>query len=112
MFADFDYYKSQFFGSSIKDEQTYNYLGQQACKYIEKYTTRRNDATRSCECALVEYLEKAKQQGNMTSESIPNAYSVSWSSNDISTRNREINDILALYLGDLYSSVGVVRVIN
>lgn len=113
MFADFEYYTNEFGGSKIKDEKEYKYLGQQASKYIEKYTKDVNENTQSCECAISEYLQRANKQGNMTSESIPNAYSVSWGANDTSTRNSEIYAILELYLGDRYlTSVGIVDVIG
>lgn len=112
MFADFEFYTKEFGGTKIKNENEYKYLGQQASMYIEKYTTDVNFNTKSCECAISEYLHNSIKQGNMTSESIPNAYSVSWSSNDKSTRMSEINSILELYLGDSYSSVGIVKVIN
>lgn len=113
MFADFKYYQDEFGGSKIKDEKEYKYLGQQASKYIEKYTSEINDDTMACECAISEYLQTASKQGNMTSESIPNAYSVSWGANDASTRYSEIYAILELYLGDKYlTSVGIVDVIG
>ena len=112
MFADFKFYTEQFGGTKIKTEDEYKYLGQQASRYIEKYTTVNDANTKFCECALVEYLESSTRQGNITSESIPNAYSVSYGSNDKTTRMSEINSILELYLGDKYSSVGIVNVIN
>lgn len=112
MFADYEYYTNDFGGTKIKDAKEYKYLGQQASKYIEQYTKDIDDNTKACECAISEYLQSVTKQGNMTSESIPNAYSVSWSANDSKTRISEINAILALYLGDKYSSVGIVRVIN
>lgn len=112
MFADFDYYKNDFGGTKIKNENEYKYLAQQASKYIEKFTNDVNDNTKACECAISEYLQSSNRQGNMTSESIPNAYSVSWSANDTKTKLSEINSILELYLGDEYSTVGIVRVIN
>lgn len=112
MFADFQYYQNDFKGTKIKTADEYQYLAQQSSKYISKYTTEVNDDTKSCECALSEYLQVVKQQGNMTSESIPNAYSVSWGASDKNTRMSEINTILELYLGNKYSSVGIVKIIN
>lgn len=111
MFADFNYYREHFGGDKIKSEAEYKYLGQQASKYISKYTQIVDDDSKACECAISEYLQSANKQGNMTSESIPNAYSVSWSANDRKTRTSEINAILALYLGDKYSSVGIAKII-
>lgn len=112
MFADFDYYTDKFKGTKIKDEDEYAYLGQQASKYILKYTNVKSCDTKDCECAIVEYLQSSIKQGNLTSESIPNFYSASWSANDKTTRMSEINAILELYLGDIYSSVGIVKIIN
>jgi hypothetical protein len=112
MFADFNYYQNEFKGTKIKTTDEYQYLGQQASMYIKRYTKDVNETTKSCECALSEYLQSVTQQGNMTSESIPNAYSVSWGANDKATRTKEINSILELYLGNEYSSVGIVKIIN
>ena len=112
MFADFEYYLNEYRGTKIKTREEYLYLAQKSCRYIQKYTNETNSDTKDCECALSEYLQTINKQGNMTSESIPNAYSVSWSANDKTTRMREINSILELYLGNKYSSVGIVKVIN
>ena len=112
MFADYEFYKNQFGGTKIKTANEYKYLGQQASQYIKQYTDEITENTKLCECALVEYLDRSIKQGNMTSESIPNAYSVSWGANDKATRMSEISSILELYLGDKYSSVGIVKVIN
>ena len=112
MFADFQYYQNEFKGTKIKTADEYQYLGQQASMYIKRYTNQVNSNTMACECALSEYLQSVAQQGNMTSESIPNAYSVSWGANDKTTRTKEINSILELYLGNEYSSVGIVKITN
>jgi hypothetical protein len=112
MFADYEYYKSTFKGIKITSDDEYKYLGQQASLYIKKYTEDVNDNTKACECAIAEYLQSSIKQGNMTSESIPNFYSASWSANDNKTRMSEINAILELYLGCKYSSVGIVKVIG
>lgn len=112
MFADYEFYTKEFGGTKIKTDTQYKYLGQIASRYIEKYTKEVNTDTKFCECALVEYLESSIKQGNITSESIPNAYSVSYASNDKATQMSEISSILELYLGDKYSSVGIVTVIN
>lgn len=112
MFADFQYYQDTFKGTKIKSANEFQYLGQKASLYIKKYTNEVNDNTKACECAISEYLQQVAQQGNMTSESIPNAYSVSWGANDNATREREIHSILALYLGNVYSSVGIAKIIN
>lgn len=112
MFADFEYYKDTFKGTKIKTAEEYAYLGQEASRYIKPYTSIADEDSMSCECALVEYLQAEKRQGNITSETIPNAYSVSYSANDKATRISEINSILELYLGNKYSSVGIVKIIN
>ena len=112
MFADYEFYKKEFGGTKVKDEAQYKYLGQQASRYIEKYTKSIDTDTKFCECALVEYLESSNKQGNIVSESISGAYSVNYGANDKTTRLSEINSILELYLGEKYSSVGIVTVIN
>ena len=112
MFADINYYQNEFKGTQIKTADEYEYLSREASRYIMKYTKEVDDDTKACECALVEYLDKSNKQGNMTSESIPNFYSVSWSANDKATRTSKINAILELYLGDKYSSVGIVKLIG
>lgn len=112
MFAGYEYYKGVFKGTKITSAGEYAYLGQQASMYIKKYTEEVDDNVKSCECAIAEYLQSSKKQGNMTSESIPNFYSASWGANDKATRMSEINAILELYLGDKYSSVGIVKLIG
>lgn len=112
MFADYDYYKESFGGSKIKDADEYKYFSQQASRYIYQYTDEVTDDTKSCECAISEYLQGVAKQGNMTSENIPNFYSVSWSANTNGTRTNEINAILELYLGNKYASVGVVKLMG
>ena len=112
MFADYEFYKKEFGGTKIKDTQQYTYLGQQASRYIEKYTNVVDTDTKFCECALVEYLDSSTKQGNIVSENISGAYSVNYGANDKTTRISEINAILELYLGEKYSSVGIVKVIN
>ena len=113
MFADYNYYTNEFGGTKIKNENEYKYLGQQACKYIEKYTKEKNDNTKACECAISEVLQASLGQSNITSESIPNAYSVSYSENSIGKLTRSIDELLSLYLGDeIFTSVGTVRLIG
>ena len=112
MFANYDYYVDVFKGTKIKSEDEYIYLSREASKYIEMYTKVKSCETKDCECAIAEYLQMSKKQGNITSENIPNFYSASFSANDKSTRMNEINSILELYLGSAYSAVGIVKVIN
>lgn len=113
MFADYEYYKNKFKGTKITSANEYEYLAQEASLYIKnQHINNSGDDVKSCECAIAEYLQSSKKQGNMTSESIPNFYSASWSANDKKTRMSEINAILELYLGNKYSSVGIVKVID
>ena len=112
MFADFEYYQNTFKGTKIKNTEEYAYLANEASRYIKQYTSVIDDDTQACECALVEFLQSSKRQGNIASESIPNAYSVSYTAGDYVSRMTEINNILALYLGDKYSAVGIVELIN
>lgn len=112
MFADYEYYTQTFGGTKIKDANEYKYLAQQGARYILKYTTEVNTDTKDCECALAEYLQSANKSKGINSESIPNAYSVSYSSTDKTTFENEINAILELYLGDKYSAVGIVELIG
>ena len=112
MFAGYEYYKSVFKGTKITSADEYSYLGQQASMYIKHYTNKDSENVKACECAIAEYLQSSKKQGNMTSESIPNFYSASWGANDKNTRESEINAILELYLGSKCSSVGIVKIIG
>lgn len=109
MFADFLYYKNYFKGNKIKSSDDYIHLAQEASRYIKKYTSEVNEDTQDCECALVEYLQVAERQGNIASESIPNAYSVSY--NTSSSKKISINEILETYLGAKYTPVGIVTLI-
>ena len=62
---------------------------------------------------IIDVWEKSpNKKDNITSESFPNAYSVSYKSNDNATMMSEINALLQLYLGDRYSAVGIVKIIN
>lgn len=110
MFASYEYYQQTFGGTKIKTEAEYKYLAQQADRYILKYTSEVDSDTKDCEGALAEYLQSAKKSAGIASETIPNAYSVSYSTNDVIIK--EINAILELYLGDKYSSVGIVKLIG
>lgn len=112
MFADYEYYKGTYKGTEISSADQYEYYGNEASRYILRYTNIVDDDTMACECALIEYLQKSKKQGKITSETIPNYYSASYSANDEATKMTEINAILKLYLGNKYSAVGVVNVIN
>ena len=112
MFADYEYYKETFKGTKIKNADEYTYLAHEASRYIKQHTQEVDEDSKACECAIVEYLQGAKKQGKLTSESIPNFYSASWSANDDATQRRDINSILSLYLGNKYSPVGIVKVIN
>lgn len=112
MFADFEYYENTFKGTKIKTADEYAYLGQEASRYIKPYTSIADEDSMACECALAEYLQSSKKQGNIASESIPNYYSASYTANDKATRISEINAILSLYLGERYSAVGIVKVIG
>lgn len=112
MFADFEYYQNSFGGTAIKSAQEYKNFGQKASRYILKYTSDVNTDTKDCECALADYLQGAERAGGISSESVPNAYSVSYASKDKATKMSEIQEILELYLGDLYSSVGIVKLIG
>ena len=110
MFADFDYYKNVFKGKKIVNADDYQYLANEASRHIKRFTSEVNEDTKACECALAEYIQEYKRQGNIASESIPNAYSVSYSSNSADYLAK-INNILSLYLGNKYSAVGVVTLI-
>lgn len=112
MFADFKFYRDEFGGIKIADETEYKYLANFASRYILKYTDEIDVNSKMCECAIAEYLQRSFKQGNITSETIPNYYSVSFGSNDNKTLISEINAILELYLGSKYSSVGIVKILN
>lgn len=112
MFGSFEYYRDEFGGTKIQTEDEYKYLGQQASRYILKYTSEVSADTKDCESALAEYLQGANKSTGISSETIPNAYSVSYATKDYATKMSEINAILELYLGDLYSSVGIVTLVG
>lgn len=112
MFADFEYYKNGFGGRKIQSEQEYRNLGQKASRYILKYTSEVNADTKDCECALADYLQSVDKSDGISSETIPNAYSVSYANKDKATKMSDIQEILELYLGDLYSAVGIVKLIG
>jgi len=112
MFADYKFYTQEFGGTKIESEAEYKYLAQRASRYIKQYTDVVDEDTRMCECAISEYLQKSTKQGNLTSENIPNFYSVNFGANDSKTVMSEINSIIELYLSDKYSSVGIVKLIN
>lgn len=115
MFADYNYYTNKFGGTMIQDDTEYKRFGQQSSRYIINFAPRickDNEDAKMCECAISEKLYTFNTRGNITSESVPNFYSVSYGSNDIKSLNREIQDLLELYLGNKYSSVGACRVIN
>lgn len=112
MFADYNYYTSIFKGTKINNADEYTYLAQQADRYILRYTNEVNSDTKDCEGALAEYLQGANKSTGISSETIPNAYSVSYAAKDYATKISEISAILELYLGDKYSSVGIVTLIG
>lgn len=112
MIGSYEYYTNSFGGTKIQNEAEYKYLGQQADRYIFKYTSEVSSDTKDCECALAEYLQGANKSNGISSETIPNAYAVSYATKDNATKNSEINAILELYLGDKYSSVGIVTLIG
>lgn len=112
MFADFQYYQQTFGGTKIQTADEYKYLAQQADRYILKYTAEVNSDTKDCEGALAEYLQTANKSTGINSETIPNAYSVSYATKDNTTKMSEINAILELYLGDKYSAVGIVELVG
>lgn len=112
MFTSFEYYLNEYGGTKIKTAEQYKYLAQKANRYIRQYTRDVDKDVMDCECELSEYLESVDKQGNMTSESIPNAYSVSYGTVDANTKSKRISEILGLYLGNKYSPVGIVKVIN
>lgn len=112
MFASFEYYLNEYGGKRIQTAEDYKYLSQKASRYISQYTNVVDKDSMDCECELSEYLQSLDKQGNMTSESIPNAYSVSYGNVDTNTKSKRISEILELYLGKKYSPVGIVKVIN
>lgn len=112
MFTDYGYYKTQYRGDKIQTEAEYYRLSQEAGRYILKVTDKLDKDTQDCECALVDYLFSANAQGNIASESIPNAYSVSYKTSDNMAKRKEIDAILELYLGNKFSTVGIAKMIN
>lgn len=112
MFADYNFYVENFGGTKIQNADEYKYLAQKASRYILRYTDEVNIDTKECECALAEYLQSATKSNGISSETIPNAYSVSYTAKDKTTFEDEIGEILGLYLGGLYSSVGIVHLIG
>ena len=64
---------------------------------------------------MSEYLKDSLKRGNITSESIPNAYSVSYDSGNNDITN--IQSILELYLGGKnrnkygYSLIGIAKIV-
>lgn len=106
MFADYSYYTGTYKGTKITSANEYTYLAQKADFYIKRYDTVTSDNTKMCECALSEYL--LTTNGNVASESIQGAYSVSYNSG--SDHNQEIGNILELYLGDKYTPVVAFKI--
>lgn len=112
MFADFNYYQTNFFGTQIKTEAEYNYLAQQADRYIMRYTEEVSKDTKDCEGALAEYLQSNSASRGIASETIPSAYSVTYNTKDRATFMSEIGAILELYLGSRFSAVGIVKLVG
>ena len=61
MFANYTYYTETYKGTKITSSTEYDYLGQEACRYIKQYTDIVDDDSKSCECAIAEYLQSSKK---------------------------------------------------
>lgn len=106
-YADFNYYKDVFKGSSITDVATFDNLSEKATDYINSVTFDRiievNDKIKRCCCALAEQinLDNNYQNGKIVSSEKNGNYSVSYAvPSSVATEHyRKIHTICNQYLG-------------
>lgn len=106
-YADFNYYKDVFKGSSITDIATFDNLSERATEYLNSVTFGRiddiTDNIKRCCCALAEQinLDNNYQNGKIVSSEKNGNYSVSYaiSSNVATEHYRRMFSICLQYLG-------------
>ena len=111
-------------GGTLTTETPFNLLEFEARRQIDIRTFGRlkdleviPEEVKLCEYKLINTIQSYAQTdtlnsvGNVASENI-DGYSVSYITKETTTIDKEIGEILELYLGDLYSSVGIVNLIG
>ncbi len=120
MYADFNCYKTEYYGTTITDEASYKYYAEIAAEYIEQATFGRAkccmEKVRKCECRIAEILfanhENLKEdEREVKSESV-GGWSRTYTENKLSPEALEarIRDTIRLYIGMtglLYCGIGV-----
>lgn len=110
IYADYSYYKEQFHGSLIPEEE-FNHHSARASEYIDwqtfgritdEYMEKEQAAAlkiKSCCCALAESEYSFGQRSDISSEK-NGSYSVTYSAKNENLHNTEKSRIIAMYLGN------------
>lgn len=119
MFADYKFYKEDFFGTTIPSEASYNYYGRLAATYLEQATFGRATSdfvkVKECECRIAELLygsnESQSENGREVKSESVGGWSKTYAENkrDDATLSAKISEVIHLYLGHtglLYCGLG------
>lgn len=104
MYADFEYYKSVYFGKEITSEGEFSRVSVRAAAYLKSITAGRIDKCgddeniKLCFCALCDMVFIEPTNSGIQSES-NDGYSVTYSAEKAKTLESRMGDICRLYLG-------------
>lgn len=109
MYADFNYYKTEYFGTTIPSETSYNYYGRLSSAYIEQATFGRATSAKvkvkECECRIAEILYANNESFNEESREVKSESVGGWSKTFVENHKNDdalaskISEAIHLYLG-------------
>lgn len=111
--ADWNFYKTKFFGQAIQNEDTFNYLKGLALDYIKKEVDPLpdNESAKRCVCRVADILKNADATRGKQSESVGGVYSVTYNNQTKEEVNTQISNAINLYLGK-YMKSRVIDIID
>lgn len=108
-YADFNYYKSEYLGLTVNNEDEYAYFAERASDELARYakclpdTEEAQTALKKCACRVTDILygdfKSSKNGQKITSESVSGYYTVGYASNDFATIQKLIRQAVNTYLG-------------
>ena len=109
VYADFDFYQTQYHGIIITDSGEYTYFAERASDELAPFANRipnteeAQTALKRCSCRVADILygdyKSSKNGQKVASESVSGYYSVSYTINDYAQVRRMVNSAIVLYIG-------------
>lgn len=109
VYADFDFYQTQYHGIVITESGVYAYFAERAGDELAPFANRipsteeAQTALKRCSCRIADIFygdyKSSKNGQRIANESVSGYYTVSYTVNDNAQVRRMVNSAIALYLG-------------